>query len=135
MENTVISGHDLDRAKIAAIRAAWINAVEASDIDRLVALATDDIVIVYENGQTSIGTEAMRSHLTHDFAFFDVEERDCSAEIIVHDRWAIEFCEVDQTFSTVKEGAGVRSHSRIIAVFSRQPDAAWKVARVIGLPG
>lgn len=135
VENTVNSGHDLDICKIAAIRAAWISAVKASDIDGLIALASDDIVVVYGNGKTSIGIDAMRSHLMHDFGLFDVEPRDSSTEIIVHDKWAIEFCEVDRTVSTVKAGAGVHTHSRIVAVFSRQPDASWKVARVVGLPG
>ena len=53
----------------------------------------------------------------------------------VHDKWAIEFCETDQVVSGVKAGSGVKTHSRIVAVFSRQPDASWKVALVIALPG
>jgi hypothetical protein len=34
-------GRGLDIAKIAAVRAAWIRAAEASDISGLIALATD----------------------------------------------------------------------------------------------
>ena len=127
-------GHDLDISKIAAVRAAWIRAVEASDINGLMALATDDIVVVRGNGRAAIGIDALRADLTHDFGLFDVEPRDSSTEIIVHDKWAIEFCEVDRMVSTVNGGAGVQTHSRVVAVFSRQPDASWKVARVIGLP-
>ena len=126
---------DLDIAKITAVRAAWIPAVEASDIGGLIALATDDIVVVHGNGKAAIGIDALRSDLTHDFGIFDVKPRDASAEIIVHDKWAIEFCEVDQVVSGVKAGSEVQTHSRIVAVFSRQPDASWKVARVIALPG
>jgi ketosteroid isomerase-like protein len=128
-------GHDLEVSKIAAVRAGWISAVKASDIDRLIALATDDIVVVNGDGKTAIGIDALRANLTHDFGLFDVEPRDSSAQIIVHDSWAIEFCEVDRMVSAVKSGRRVQTRSRIIAVFSRQPDASWKVARVIGLPG
>ena len=128
-------GRNPDVEKIAAVRAAWIRAVEASDINALIALATDDIVVVHGNGKAAIGVDALRADLQRDFGIFDVEPRDSSAEIIVHDKWAIEFCEVDQMLSSVRGGAAVRTHSRIVAVFSRQPDAAWKVARVIGLPG
>ena len=39
-------GGDLDIAKIAAVRAAWIRAVEASDIGGLIALATDGLSTV-----------------------------------------------------------------------------------------
>ena len=82
---------DLDIAKITAVRAAWIRAVQASDIGGLIALATDDIVVVHGNGKAAIGIDALRSDLTHDFGIFDVKPRDASAEIIVHDKWAIEF--------------------------------------------
>lgn len=128
-------GRDLEVYKIAAVRAAWISAVKASDIDGLIALATDDIVVVHANGKTAIGIDALRANLTHDFGLFDVEPRDSSAQIIVHDSWAIEFCEVDRMVSAVKSGRRVQTHSKIIAVFSRQSDASWKVARVVGLPG
>ena len=128
-------GRDLDIANIAAVRAAWIRAAETSDISGLIALATDDIVVVHGNGKAAIGIDALRADLTRDFRIFDVEPRDASAEIIVHDKWAIEFCEVDQVVSGVKAGSEVQTHSRIVAVFSRQPDASWKVARVIALPG
>ena len=127
--------HDLDIAKIAAVRAAWIRAAELCDIHGLIALATDDIVLVYGNGKTAIGLDALRASLTHDFGLIDLQLRDSSAEIIVHDKWAIEFLEVDRTVSGKKDLTEVRTHSRIVAVFCRQADTSWKVARVIGLPG
>jgi len=126
---------NLEVSRIAAVRAAWISAVKASDIDGLIALATDDIVVVQANGKTAIGIDALRANLTHEFGLFDVKPRDSSAQIIVHDSWAIEFCEVDRTVSAVKSGRRVQTHSSVIAVFSRQPDTSWKVARVVGLPG
>jgi ketosteroid isomerase-like protein len=135
MNRSADRGHDLDISRIAAVRAAWISAVKASDINGLIALATDDIVVVNGNGKAATGLDALRADLTYGFGLFDVELRDSSAEIIVHDSWAIEFCEMDRMVSAVKSGAPVQTHSRIIAVFARQADASWKVARVIGLPG
>jgi ketosteroid isomerase-like protein len=135
VNSSVNRGHDLDISKIAAVRAAWISAVKASDINGLTALATDDIVVVHENGKTATGIDALRADLIHEFGLIDLEPRDSSAEIIVHGSWALEFCEVDRMVSAVKSGTRVPTHSRIIAVFSRQPDTSWKVARVIGLPG
>jgi len=92
--------------------------VKASDIGGLIALATDDIVVVHGNGKAAIGVDALRADLKHDFGIFDVKLRDASAKIIVHDKWAIEFCEVDQVVSGVKGGSGVQTHSRIVAAFS-----------------
>ena len=135
MNHSANLGGDLEVSKIAAVRADWISAVKASNINGLIALATDDIVVVNGSGKTTIGIEALTADLNHDFGLFDVEPRDSSAQIIVHDCWAIEFCEVDRMVSSVKSGRPMQAHSRIVAVFSRQPDASWKVSRVIGLPG
>jgi ketosteroid isomerase-like protein len=63
-------GRDLDIAKIAAVRAAWIRAAEASDISGFIALAADDIVVVHGNGKAAIGVDALRADLTHDFRIF-----------------------------------------------------------------
>jgi len=125
----------LEVSKIAAVRTAWINAVKASDIDGLLALATDDIVVVNGDGKTVTGVDALRTDLTHDFGLFDLELQDSSAEIIVHNTWAVELCEVNRMVSAIKSGRRVETHSRIVAVFSRQPNTAWKVARVVGLRG
>src|SRR6516165_3511416 len=65
-------GRDLDIAKIAAVRAAWIRAVEASDIGGLTALSTDHIVGVHGNGKAAIGVCAFTPDLEHDFGIFDV---------------------------------------------------------------
>ena len=135
MNRSADLGHDSDISRIAAVRAAWISAVKASDINGLIALATDDIVVVNGNGKAATGIDALKADLTHEFGLFDLELQDSSAEILVHDSWAIEFCEVDRMVSAVKSGRQVQTHSRIIAVFARQSDASWKVARVIGLPG
>lgn len=135
MNRSANRDHDFDVAKIAAVRAAWISAAKASDINGLIALATDDIVVVNGNGKTVTGVDALRMDLTQGFGLFDLELRDSSAEIIVHDSWAIELCEVDRMVAAIKSGGRVETHSRIVAVFSRQPDTSWKVARVIGLPG
>ena len=62
-------GRDVDVAKIAAVRAAWIRAAEASDITGLIALATDDIVVVHGNGKVAIGIDALRADLMHDFEY------------------------------------------------------------------
>ena len=126
---------DLDISKITAVRAAWTSAVKASDIDALIALATDDIVVVNGNGKAANGIEALRADLVHEFGLIDLELRDSSTEIIVHDGWAIEVCEVDRIVSAIKSGRPVQGHGSIIAVFARQSDASWRVARVIGLPG
>jgi ketosteroid isomerase-like protein len=49
------SGTESDKSKIAAVRQALNQAVKDSDASRLVALATDDIVVVLHNGRCMSG--------------------------------------------------------------------------------
>ena len=71
--------------------------LESGDVDRLTAMVTDDIVIVHRNGQCINGRDAVRAELLTDFRLFDFEQEDSLAEIVVHDKWALEFSEVDRT--------------------------------------
>lgn len=129
------SDRDSDVSKIAAIRELWIAAIKADDINGLVALASDDIVVVIGNGKCLCGKDELRKNLARDLALFDFEPRDTSDEIIVHDKWALLFGEVDTALTSVREGMEVQAHSRIIVVLARQLDGSWKVTRALGLSG
>jgi len=124
-----------DDSRIGAVRDAWIAAVKDGDVNRLVALVTEDVVVVHGNGRCVCGKEALRAELSKDFGLFDVDERDSSAEITVHDQWALEFCKMDRTLIAISGGAQFQTRTCVLAVFARQVDASWKVARVIGLLG
>jgi len=133
VESVAKSDLDSDVSKVAAIRDSWIAAVKCGDIDGLVSLTSDDIVVVYGNGKCVCGKDELRKNLEHYLDLFDVEQRDSSGEITVHDKWALLLSEVSRTLTTVRARAQVLTHSRIVAVFARQSDGAWKVSRVLGL--
>jgi ketosteroid isomerase-like protein len=127
------SDQDSDVSKVVAIRESWIAAVKCGDIEGLVSLASDDIVVVHGNGKCVCGKDELRKNLAHYLELFDIEQRDSSGEITVHDKWALLFSEVRRTLTTVRAGAQVLTHSRIVAVFTRQSDGAWRVCRVLVL--
>lgn len=131
--NTTQINRQSDALRVAAVRHAWIAAVRNGDVDSLVAMLSDDIVVVHRNGQCVNGKDAVRAELLTDFRLFDFEQEDSLSEIIVHDQWALEFSEVESTATAIKGGAQVKAHFGVIAVFERQPDSSWKVARVIAL--
>jgi ketosteroid isomerase-like protein len=131
--NTTQTNRQSDALRIKAVREAWIEAVKSGDIDRLTTMVTDDIVVVHRNGHCINGRDAVRAELLTDFRLFDFEQEDSLAEIVVHDKWALEFSEVESTATAIRGGARVKAHFGIIAVFQRQPDSSWKVARIIGL--
>lgn len=131
MSDRAKSDRDSSVSQIALTRAAWVAAMKVADVDRLVALATDDIVIVLSTGKCLSGKDELRKNLASHLALFDIELRDTSNEIIVHDEYAIQFSEVVRTLTAVRGGPSIEVHSITIAVFSRQSDTTWKITRVL----
>jgi ketosteroid isomerase-like protein len=126
---------DSDVSKIAAVRAAWIEAVKSSDVSRLADLGTDDVVAVRGTGRCACGKEEFKAELMRGFAMFDAERTVLSSEVIVRDNWAIEIDEMGSTVTPVRVGDGVPvyCHLRVVVIFARQSDSSWKVARVMEL--
>ena len=135
MSGTAKYDYDSDISKIVSIRAAWVSAVKASDIDSLIALGTDDIAVVYGSGKCVCGKDALRVNLVHDLRVFDIEPLDSYEEIAFHGNWAVEFIETDRTLTAIRGGIQVKSHSKMVVLYSRRHDGSWKVARVIQLEG
>lgn len=120
-------------SKIPAIRETWIRAVQASDVDRLMTMVTDDVVVVQGNGVCACGKDEFKAYFHHRFGLFDMEPRVTSVESVVHDKWSFEVDEVESARTAVRGGAPVHSHFRIVVVFARQLDGSWKVARLLEL--
>ena len=134
MSSSQKAGTESDTSKIAAVRQALNQAVKDSDASRLVALSTDDVVAVLHNGRCMSGKSEFETFFLRAFERWDLAGTVSSSEVTVHDKWAIEIDEVQGTRAPLA-GAGAPIHSRFQAVFvfARQPDASWKVARVIEL--
>jgi uncharacterized protein (TIGR02246 family) len=128
------SGIDSDQSKIAALRQALNQAVKVSDARRLAALATDDVVAVLNNGQCMSGKSDFESFFLRAFERWDLAGAVSSSKVTVYGKWAIEIDEVQGTRAPLDgAGAPIHSHFQAVFVFARQPDASWKVARVIEL--
>jgi len=123
-----------DVSKITAVWETWIASLRASDPNSLAALVTEDVVIVHGDGRCLCGKEELRADFTHGFGHFDLEQKISSADIVIRDKWAIEIGEIENTLTPFRSGAQIRSHLRTVIVFARQPDASWKIARILDLP-
>lgn len=133
MSSTVDSGVDRDKANIAAVRQAWIQAVKDSDADRLADLVTFDVVIVHADGRCTTGKEAVKDFFLGAFDQFNAEGKISSSEIIAHGIWAVEIDEIETRRTRVDSPVSIDAHFRAVFVFSRQLDDSWKVGRVIEL--
>jgi ketosteroid isomerase-like protein len=124
---------DLDKAKIAAVRHAWVDAVKRSDADRLADLVTYDVVGVHANGRCTVGKENLKHFFLDVFDQFNLEGIIESSEIVVHGIWAVEIDEVQTKRTRVEGNLPIDSRFRAVFVFCRQLDDSWKVSRVIEL--
>ena len=123
----------LERAKIAAVRQEWVQAVRDGNADRLGDLTTDGVVAVLKDGQCVNGKEAVRATLQHIFSLYDVERRTLASGVIIRDNWAIELDEMDSEMTSVSSGMEVRAHVKTVIVYARQSNGDWKIARLMEL--
>lgn len=124
---------DLDKAKIMAVRQAWVDAVKTSDADRLVDLVTHDVVGVHANGRCTNGKSSLRDFFLNAFDQFNFEGKVESSEIVVHGIWAVEIDDVQTRRTRVDGNMPIDARFRAVFVFSRQLDDSWKISRIIEL--
>jgi uncharacterized protein (TIGR02246 family) len=118
---------------ITALREAWLAAVKVGDAETLAGMLTDDVVVVHGNGRCVCGKEAVRADFLEGFRRFAIDQRVSSTELFVREKWAFEISEVESELTPVQGGQQLCAHSRTVVVLSRQPDASWRVCRVLGL--
>jgi uncharacterized protein (TIGR02246 family) len=133
MDSSPAPTSDSDRFKIAAFRQAWLAAVKAGNADSIAEMLTDDVVVVHGNGRCVFGKEGVKADFSDAFKRFVVDQSVSPTEVIVGEKWAFEISEVESDLTPVQGGQAMHTHSRTVVVLSRQPDASWKVCRVLGL--
>ena len=125
---------EADVAAIQALTEAWGAAVEASDVDALVALRTDDVVQMPPDAPTSRGKQALEDFYRSLFGQFSVEGTwpvEGTEEIVVADGWAFHLSEYILRISPKAGGETTEEHGKIIVICQQQPDGSWKIAREI----
>ncbi len=62
-----------EKVAIEKFKAAWIAAVRASDVDRLLAMVTDDVVAMHPNSKTTQGKQELADDFRRFFAKFRMD--------------------------------------------------------------
>jgi uncharacterized protein (TIGR02246 family) len=118
---------------IAAVRQRWLEAVGAGDAERLVAMVTDDVVVVHGNGRCVHGRDELKADFLKSFQAYSIEQKVSSTEIVVRGRWALEISEVESNLASLSGGESAQFHSTTVVALNREADGSWKVGRVLGL--
>lgn len=120
-------------SSIAAVRQAWLDAVRASDAERLAAMVTEDVVVVHGNGRCVCGREGLKEDFLKGFEAFSIEQSVSNSEVVVRGSRAFEISEVESRLTPRRGGEAAHVHSTTVVALNRQPDGSWKVGRALGL--
>ncbi len=114
--------------EIHAAHTAWIAAVNAGDLARLLTLVTDDLVLI-SPGQVPTGREGFAtvfSDALQKLRFHCVSELE---EAVVVGEVAYTRCRDTLTATPLTGGAELHLAGHRMTVYRRQPDGRWLLAR------
>lgn len=121
---------DADRADIAAVRAQFEAAENASDIAQVRASLASDIVLMAPNAPAAVGIDSAAARLQRTFDAGRLEIHYTSEEIEVFGDWGFDRGTYRYTM-TPKSGAEPSSQTgKYLWISQRQADGSWKLSRV-----
>jgi uncharacterized protein (TIGR02246 family) len=123
---------EADRAAIDRGHEAFLAGMRANDCNALLPLLAEDVVFAPPNMPTATGHGGVRTWCEPIFkevktTAVTVSDRD----VIVTGDWAIEHGNYDWTVAPLAGGTEQREQGRFVAIYRRQPDGSWKLARDI----
>ena len=114
---------------IAALRAAWTQAVAARNPDALKDLLTDDYEVWPQGAPPLIGPAAAAAAMRGAIERFDIVQSFEPIETVVAGDWAFERG-IERMTLTPRDGGETRSlEQRTFLVERRGPDGKWRFAR------
>jgi len=117
-----------DEQAIREVHATWIDAVNAGDLDRLLALMADDVVFL-NPGREPVGRDGFPA------GFLAGHERNwirCISEpeeVVVAGEFAYTMCRDSLTVTPRAGGEAMQLAGHRITIYRKQPDGRWLLAR------
>jgi len=120
-----------DLAAIDALRQEHVAAVNAGDLEAMLATMTDDVVYLPPGQPAVLGTEALRSAVQPYYEQFEIHLSMNAEETVVAGDWAFEWGWASSSMRPLPDGDTVHVEAKYLYVYERQPDGSWKIARDI----
>jgi uncharacterized protein (TIGR02246 family) len=119
--------------EIAKVKAAWIAALRAGDVGRLLGMVTDDVVAMHPNGKTTKGKQELGDDFRRFFAKFRMDQTAISEETVVAGEWAFDRASVSTKVTPIGGGEPSQVNSEVIVILRRDADGFWKLARSVAV--
>lgn len=121
---------EADRAAIDRGHEAFLAAMRANDCNALLLLLTPDVVFAPPNVPTATGQDGVRAWCEPIFKQVKTTTVAVSGrDVDIAGDWAIEHGVFDWTVVPLAGGPEQRDQGRFLAIYHRQPDGSWKLAR------
>ena len=117
-----------DEQAIRAVHAAWIDAVNAGDLERLLALMADDVVFL-NPGQEPLGRDGFPALFLAAHQQFRIRCISELKDVAVVGEVACTLCRDSLSTTPRAGGATTRLAGHRMTVYRRQPGGRWLLAR------
>ena len=111
----------------------WTQAVEASNVEKLGSLMTEDIVVVHGNGRVVSGKRAVMDDIMSSLATVHISQLVHPEETIVTGDWAFDRAHVHTRITYMDGGEAQEFDSHTITILHKEGPRGWRVARAIGV--
>jgi uncharacterized protein (TIGR02246 family) len=119
----------VQRAAVKAVLKSYEHALNASDVDGVVRLYTDDAVVLAPNAPSAVGIDAVRATYTGIFQAIDIDLTFDVAEVnVVSKDWAFLRSTSHGTVTNLADGAQIPGKSQELFVLHKV-EGHWKLAR------
>ena len=113
------------------VYAEYCNAIIAQDVDRWMAIWTDDAIQMAPNMSANIGKEKIRENNMRTFTLFDWE-MECDLENVETreaDGWGYAWGTYTFKRTNKETGEVVAGPGKYMDIFEKQDDGSWKIKR------
>ncbi len=107
----------------------YLSALEAADVDRVMALYTDDAVLMPANAAAQVGEQALRSFYQALFQQVALELTFTPAETRVLGEWVFARVDVAGTRTHKDSGEAEQVDNKVMLLLQQDDEGAWKIAR------
>ncbi len=119
---------DNDRREIQTVLDRYEQALNASDVDAVVALYADDGVFMPSSAPTAVGIESVRAAYEHVFTMIKLNIAFTVEEIVADGSIAFARTGSKGSVTVLADGTTAPEENREIFVFQKK-DGVWKIAR------
>jgi uncharacterized protein (TIGR02246 family) len=123
-----LSDVEHDQSQIRSLSQAWIEAMRAKDIDRLLSMIIDDAVFLPPGSPPVRGHDEVKKMLGTFFSRCHPEQSIAIGEIQICGDWAFTWGAETMKATPVNGGSPLTMRGHGLSILRRQKDGSWKFA-------